>query len=113
MPLPRDCTFLPLSDGALLVSREHAVFCRLPKGELDTARAVVAGRAAQDALSAPTRHALEQHGFFGPPRPPKPDASTVQLQLTNACNLACSYCCTNSGRPRNGEVGFEGMLGVV
>ena len=113
MPVPHDSVLLPLSDGALLVSRSHAVFCRLPNGELDAARAVVADSAPLDALSAPSRRALEQHGFFGPPRPPKPDPPTVQLQLTNACNLACAYCCTNSGRPRSQEVGFDQMLGVV
>ncbi len=111
--VPRDCTLLPISSGALLVSRDHAVFCRIPPGEVDAARAVVSGDVPLDALSPATLDDLEGHGFFGPPRQGKPDAPTVQLQLTNACNLACSYCCTNSGERRSEEVRFEQMLRVV
>ena len=111
--VPRDCTFLPISSGALLVSRDHAVFCRIPPGEVDTVRAVVLGEVPLDTLSQAMLNDLEQHGFFGPPRRAKPDSPTVQLQLTNACNLACSYCCTNSGEPRTQEVCFDQMLQVV
>lgn len=111
--LPHDCTFLPLSDGALLVSREHAAFCRVPAGEEASARAVVAGAAALDTLAPPLRADLERHGFFGPPRAAKPATPSVQLQLTNACNLVCAYCCTNSGGARAEEVSFERMLQVV
>jgi radical SAM protein with 4Fe4S-binding SPASM domain len=113
MLTPRDCTLLPVSNGMLLVSREHAVFCRIPSSQVDAVRAVVIGKVSLSALSAATRDDLERHGFFGPPRRPKPDSPTVQLQLTNACNLACSYCCTNSGGPRAKEVCFEDMLSVV
>jgi radical SAM protein with 4Fe4S-binding SPASM domain len=98
--VPRDCTFLPLSSGALLVSRDHAVFCRVPPGEVDGVRAVVGGEAPLEGLSPAMRDGLEWHGFFGPPRRAKPNAPSVQLQLTNECNLACAYCCTNSGKPR-------------
>jgi radical SAM protein with 4Fe4S-binding SPASM domain len=110
---PRDCTLIPISAGALLVSRDHAVFCRVPVGEVDTVRAVAAGAAPLAALSPSMISDLDQHGFFGPPRPSKPDAPTAQLQLTNACNLACAYCCTNSGKPRRAEVSFGQMLQVV
>jgi radical SAM protein with 4Fe4S-binding SPASM domain len=111
--VPRDCTFLPISSGALMVSREYAVFCRIPPGEVDTVRSVVLGEVPLDALSQAILNDLEQHGFFGPPRRPKPDSPSVQLQLTNACNLACAYCCTNSGEPRTQEVCFEQMIQVV
>ena len=67
----------------------------------------------QQLLSPGIREALERHGFFGPPRPPKPDAPTVQIQVTNACNLACAYCCNNSGRPRARETSFDRLLAVV
>ncbi len=111
--LPRDCTLLPLTDGALLVSREHAVFCRIPPDEVEAARAVIGGNAALEMLSPSLRASLERHGFFDPPRPAKRDTPSVQLQLTNACNLACAYCCTNSGGPRANEVNYEQLLDVV
>ena len=110
---PQDCTFLPISDGALLVSRGHAVFCCIPSSEIDKVRSVVSGGASLSVLSEAMRGDLERHGFFGPPRRPKPDSPSVQIQLTNACNLACSYCCTNSGGARKEEVCFEQMLQVV
>ena len=62
--LPDDCTLLPLPRGALLVSRGHAVFCRIPPGELDVMRLVMAGQAPLEALSRALRHDLEAHGFF-------------------------------------------------
>jgi len=111
--VPRDCTFLPISSGTLSVSRDHAVFCRVPPSEVDAIRAVVLGEAPLDTLSQAMLNDLEQHGFFGPPRQAKPNSPTVQLQLTNACNLACSYCCTNSGKQRAQEVSFDQMLQVV
>lgn len=111
--LPRDCVLLPLTDGALIVSRDHATFCCIPPGEVDTARAVIAGDIAVEALSPPLRANLERHGFFGSPRPSRRDTPSVQLQLTNACNLACAYCCTNSGGPRAAEASYEQMLDVV
>jgi radical SAM protein with 4Fe4S-binding SPASM domain len=110
---PCDCVFFPISDGALLVSREHAVFCPIPVGEVGAVRAVVSGEAPLSTLSEATCDDLERHGFFGPPRQPKPDTPSVQIQLTNACNLDCAYCCTNSGEPRKEEVGFEQLLDVV
>jgi radical SAM protein with 4Fe4S-binding SPASM domain len=111
--LPRDCSLLPISGGALLVSREHAVFCRVPAGETEAVRDAVAGRAPLTALSTPLLDDLERHGFFGPRRPARPDRPSVQIQLTNACNLACAYGCTNSGRPRRREVGHAKLRQVV
>ncbi len=111
--LPQDCTLLPISSGALLVSRDHAVFCRIPPGEIGAMRAVALRQAPLDALSPALLGTLEQHGFFGPRRQARPDSPTVQLQLTNACNLACSYCCTNSGHARARELGLDQMRQVV
>lgn len=111
--LPDDCVVLPLSEGELLVSRDHAVFCRIPADEADAVREVLAGRQALTTLSRELLDELDRHGFFGPPREAKPDPPTVQLQLTNACNLACGYCCTNSGKARDEEVCYERMLQVV
>lgn len=91
----------------LLVSPGHAVFCRVPPSKVSAMRDILAGHAPPDALGQPLLADLEAHGFFGPPRPPKDDPPSVQMQLTNACNLACAYCCTNSGRPRRQEVTFD------
>ncbi|MFH2006872.1 MAG: radical SAM protein [bacterium] len=108
--LPADCRLLPLSEGALLVSRTHAVFCRVPQPELQSVEALLQGNGA---LSEELRNNLERHGFFGDPRPAEDELPTVQLQLTNACNLKCSYCCTNSGVARDPEVSYERLLEVV
>ena len=111
--LPPDCVFLPIADGELLVSRNHAVFCRVPADELEAAHVVVSGDRGMEVLSQKLIDDLDRHGFFGSPRQPEPDPPTVQLQLTNACNLACRYCCTNSGKPRDGEVTYEDLLDAV
>ena len=113
VPLPHDCTLLPLASGALLVSRDHAVFCHIPPLEVDAVRALVAGEATLDALTPTLAGGLSQHGFFDPPRQAKPDSPSVQIQLTNACDLACSYCCTNSASPRAREVRLHEMLEVA
>ena len=111
--LPRDCDMLPLSKGGLLVSRDHAVFCRVPPEEVDGVRGVISGRPGLEELSPDLLAELDRHGFFGPPREAKPETRTVQLQLTNACNLACRYCCTNSGEARPAEVCHERLRQVV
>lgn len=111
--LPNDCQFLPLSNGMLLVSRNHAVFCPIPADEVDLIRAVVSHLAPLASLSQALYDDLERHGFFAPLRQAKADQPTVQLQLTNGCNLACTYCCTNSGRARAKEVNFDQMRAVV
>ena len=113
MPFTHDCTLLPLSHGRLLVSRDHAVFCRIPPGDVAAVRAVIRGEASLDILEQVLHSDLGRHGFFDPPCQPKTDSPTVQLQLTNACNLACAYCCTNSGSQRAQEVNFTHMLDVV
>jgi radical SAM protein with 4Fe4S-binding SPASM domain len=97
----------------LLVSREHAVFCRISLDDVAAVRAVINKKALPDSLESSLHDDLERHGFFDPPRQPRPDAPTVQLQLTNACNLACAYCCTNSGSRRAQEVSYTHMLDVA
>lgn len=109
--LPRDTVLLPLLSGKLLVSRSHATWCRVAPEELADAERLLAG--SGKGVLGELRSRLEAHGFFGPPREPEPETRTVQLQLTNACNLACSYCCTNSGAPRKAELGRERWLSLV
>lgn len=113
MAFPTDLVLLPIRDGWLLVSRDHAVFCPLSKEE---ARQVVGEGVAHprtEAFSAALRQRLERHGFFDPPRPPGPVQPTVQIQLTNGCNLACAYCCTHSGQPRRQEMTWEEASALV
>lgn len=111
--LPPDATLLPLEEGALLVSREFAVFCRIPRTALRDVEAVLAGRGAVERLPAALLEELRTHGFFGSPRPPEDDVPSVQIQLTNACNLSCRYCCTNSDDARPAEVTFEGLAALL
>jgi radical SAM protein with 4Fe4S-binding SPASM domain len=111
--LPADSTLLPLASGRLLVSRAHAVFCRVPPDEVESVDAVLAGRAGCSLLSPALRAELERHGFFDGPRLPPAPSPSVQLQLTNACNLECAYCCTNSGRPRQRELDLDGARRVA
>ncbi len=105
--LPADLALLPLFRGELLVSSSHAVFCRVAPGDLPHIRALAAGDLRSTDLPRHLFEALDAHGFFSSPRPPKDEPQTVQLQLTNGCNLDCSYCCTNSGAPRHHEISFE------
>ena len=111
--LPTDCALLPLFEGELLVSRQHAVFCRVPDTALPRVRRVIGGEEPLATLPESLLDDLERHGFFDAPRAPEDDPPSVQLQLTNACNLACTYCCTNSGSPRAEELTLERCLEVV
>jgi len=104
---------LPLVSGRLLVSRAHAVFCRIPPEHVDDVNRVLTGTCEPTFLAEPVKHDLDRHGFFAPPRPAAAKRRTVQLQLTNACNLACKYCCTNSGKARATEVSCDQMLGIL
>lgn len=111
--LPEDCALLPIDAGRLLVSRGHAVFCPVPARDVPGLEAVLASRASLEGLGPALLGELERHGFFGPPRPEEEDRPSVQLQLTNGCNLVCRYCCTNSGQARRREVSYEALCAVV
>ncbi len=111
--LPRDCALLPLAAGELLVSRSLATYCRVPPQHQGAIRECINGAMAVDSLDANLLVALDQHGFFGAPRTSPPEDRSVQLQLTNACNLGCSYCCTNSGQPRARELPAERWFALV
>ncbi len=112
LALPPDATLLPLREGQLLVSRSHAIFCRIPPGQVAALRRVLAG-APVGELAGELREELARHGFGDAPREAKPDTPSIQLQLTNACNLTCAYCCTNSGKARQPEVSYERLCQVV
>jgi radical SAM protein with 4Fe4S-binding SPASM domain len=111
--LPDDCTLLPVTGGMLLVSRGHAVFCRVPDQEIEAIGCVLSGRQSPDDLGDSLLDSLREHGFFGPPRAAAAEVASVQIQVTNECNLACAYCCTNSGSPRTNETTLAKLLSVV
>jgi radical SAM protein with 4Fe4S-binding SPASM domain len=111
--LPSDCETIELRDGLLMVSPGHAVFCPLAAAEWKAVQKVLSGHSTLAILSESLLQKLSTHGFFGPPREQEKDPPSVQLQLTNDCNLACSYCCTNSGKPRAEEVGFDEFCAVI
>jgi mycofactocin biosynthetic radical S-adenosylmethionine protein MftC len=111
--LPSDSVLLPIPSGALLVSRSHATFCAIPHEHLSVTRDALAGVTKAGQLAPGLCAELERHGFFGAPRPPPQTRPKVQLQLTNACNLRCSYCCTDSGSARPRELSLADWRGVV
>jgi len=107
--LPPDCVLLPMRAGNLLVSPSLATYCGVYEGDLPHLEQALAS--PQREISSPLlKSKLAAHGFFGAPRPSNPSRHTVQFQLTNACNLACSYCCTNSGMARKTELTAEQWL---
>ncbi len=111
--LPADAELLPIRLGALLVSPEHATYCAIPTAQLPKLAAALRGPTELESCPPELMSALEEHAFFGPPRPAEHDPPTVQIQLTNACDLACDYCCTNSGQPRETELTLDDLLPLL
>ncbi len=111
--LPTDCVLLPLRAGQLLISPSHALFCPIPAAHEATVRQCLKAKTPIDELPRELSEALRHHGFGGGPRQAKPPSRSVQIQLTNDCNLKCTYCCTNSGTPRQKEVDRERMFAVI
>ena len=111
--LPTDAVLLPLSEGKLLVSPSHATFCRVPSKHVPLLRGLLAGDPRNAPLPDSLVEQLRLHGWFEPPRPTVPATPNIHLQLTNACNLDCVYCCTDSGMPRRTELTFEQWLAVA
>jgi radical SAM protein with 4Fe4S-binding SPASM domain len=107
LSMPEDSTLIPLEQGALLVSRSFAVFCFVPKKSASAVKRVLAGKTDISALDPSLSAELARHGFFGKPRQAAPAEPTVRFQLTNRCDLACEYCCTDSGEKRAVELCFE------
>ncbi|MDX9719517.1 MAG: radical SAM protein [Myxococcota bacterium] len=112
MHLPKDAVILPVSRGGLLLSARHAVFCPVPSAELERLRVALA-EGSLSGLSAELMSSLTKHGCFDPPQAEVETSALVQIQLTNACNLACSYCCTASGESRASELSFEDVASVL
>jgi radical SAM protein with 4Fe4S-binding SPASM domain len=111
--LPPDARMHGVSRGALLLSREFALFCRVPTEQIPYVQAAIDGKCTPSELPDTIREALIRHGFAAGPRPSPAARHSVQLQLTNDCNLHCEYCCTNSGKARPGEVTHAEFLKVV
>ncbi len=113
--LPKDSVLLPLlgDGGALLLSRNHAVFCRIPRESVADVARVIRKQSDIDALGATLRSDLEQHGFFDAPMNHESVSPAIRLQITNDCNLSCAYCCTDSGKPRPTELGEAEWLKLV
>ena len=110
---PADSVLLPLSNGQLLVSRSHAIFCRIPSAEVDAVHAALRDPSREGELSQELVAELTRHRFGMPARPAAPATPSVQLQLTNECNLNCAYCCTDSGIARANEVKRDQFFQVV
>ncbi len=111
--LPPDARMHGVSHGALLVSRDCALFCHVPTEQIAYVQAAIDGRCTPSELPDEIREALIRHGFATGPRPSAEARHSVQLQLTNDCNLHCEYCCTNSGKARPREVGHIEFVQVV
>ncbi len=110
---PADSVLLPLAEGQLLVSRSHAIFCRIPSAQVDAVQTALRDASREGQLSQELVAELTRHGFGRPPRPAAPASPSVQLQLTNECNLNCAYCCTDSGVARANEVKRDQLFQVV
>ena len=110
---PADAVLLPLASGKLLVSPANAIFCRIAPDHLASVEAVLHGHALPSTLPPPLLETLERHGFGHPPRAADAASPSVQIQLTNGCNVGCAYCCTNSSAPRHGEITRAEALGVL
>jgi hypothetical protein len=67
--LPPDAKLLPLFSGGLLVSREWAVFCRVPDECVTAVEAALDRRAVCAGLPTSLLDDLATHGFFDKPRP--------------------------------------------
>jgi radical SAM protein with 4Fe4S-binding SPASM domain len=111
--LPSDSTLLPLEDGALLVSPTWATFCRVSVGELAGLRRVLAGLDEAANVGFALRRDLEVHGFYAAPRSTPKSRPKLRIQLTNRCNLACAYCCTNSGQAWPHELQFDEWIRII
>ena len=118
---PTDAKLLPLGEGRLLVSRDHARFCRVPADGVAAVEDVLSGRRGWDACDPRLLDELRRHGFGEGPSDVAARRGSVLIQLTNRCNLGCSYCCTNSRREaplapgvaRRQEITYEDALTAV
>ncbi len=105
--LPEDLELIPISSGGLLVSRSFAVFCSVPLKSVQSIKDVMEKRSPVESLDYRLIEDLSEHGFFAEPRRIKPAKPSLRLQITNQCNLLCSFCCTDSGKARDSELSFD------
>jgi radical SAM protein with 4Fe4S-binding SPASM domain len=111
--LPADTEMMPIHSGVLLVSREWAVFCAVPGGEVSDVEKVLAGSMSCADLSEELTSELGRHGFFDKPRPAEEPRRVVQVQVTRECTFSCAYCCADAGCGSEDEITFEEALDMA
>gem|GEM_PF-545947 len=89
------------------------MFCPIDAELVDRVQRAMDGSLPASDLPGDLVADLRRHGFGGPPRAARPVSRSVQIQLTNACNLACDDCCTNSGAARRNETTREQVFALV
>ncbi|MBQ9817885.1 MAG: radical SAM protein [Proteobacteria bacterium] len=113
MKLPSDCIILPTHGGGLVVSPSLGTYCAIMPDEMESFREHLAHTNEAKKLDPVLRVRLDKHGFFGAPRPYRPQRHLLQFQVTNACNLRCAYCSACSGAARPEELTLEQVKQVI
>ena len=113
--IPSDCTLVPAQRGALLVSPSYGLYCAILPDEIAIIDRCLKQQTEDlsQVLSPDLYHRLEDHGFFGDPRPFDSDPPLLQFQVTNACNLRCIYCAVNSGIARPNEISLDDVKRTI
>lgn len=105
--VPNDCILIPTKKGALLVSPSYGLYCAIYPDEIEAVQQSIYQHKNDTNLSQKLLDRLEQHGFFGNPRPYNSEPPLLQFQLTRACNLHCIYCAVHAGKPRPKELTLD------
>lgn len=102
---------LQTREGYLLVDSECGTWCPVRLEEYDCIKAWLNHSDAE--LLSELEERLRTHGIFAGKRPFRSSERLIQIQVTNACNLRCSYCSACSGLTRSHELTLKDVRSVL
>ena len=107
---PDDLVLVPLASGGLLVSPSRGRFMRMAPEQVPEVRAWLNG---SGHIDSDLNHDIDANELLRPAKLITLGRPSVSLQLTNACNLACSYCYSDSGKLLPLELSAEQFEQIV
>lgn len=128
-PLPQDLAFQQVQDQTLVLAPTLPAWTVLNRAETEVLSRLSRGATLRDALLTLKSWRIENaseclqnllsrlaiDGFLEPDESvdQRRNEVTLQLHVTNGCNLRCKHCYVSSGTPLDDEIGLEKWIEII
>ncbi|NID13500.1 radical SAM/SPASM domain-containing protein [Fibrivirga algicola] len=129
LSLPEDVSIHTIGEKTLFIDVQQPSWVALENPETEALRRLLRGATIGDAFDAIRSYGysdevsakylqalltkVNNHSFQKQSSTRKKDYFTIQVHLTNRCNIRCSHCYVESGKPFNNELGKEDWIEII